>query len=423
MPPAPTPAFESTLTTQPTPMGQSPSAAPAAAAGAGERRVARADESSAGDSSDIGRASGGVERELFVSCDPAPALLQQFDHLQPEFIAVHDIGAHSSRALLAGVAAALRIPVGKLLIRRQGYGTTLAALEFVDFPTTRGVPLRMYCTEAEGDVVSRQGLARVLLAYSRLGVLMVGDLPAPDLAAALMPLRDDIVKGPWPNRELLLLPRAATAALASQASALGRGTGVTVRTTPAVSRPADAWTFITGTWSRLCAQLAASGKMLPALTAAPATADRGADAASAAKASAPPAAVARDAGVAAPTAALIARYVEQLHTLNGMRACCVFEVAGGHAIAHAGDSADPASLAAEGSALQNSIAGSSGRLGFAGGVLDASITLETHHLILRSVPRHPELTLHAVLDKRDANLTLARLQIQRLDELFEQRSS
>ena len=302
--------------------------------------------------------------------------MQQFDHLQPEFIAVHDIGAHSSRALLAGVAAALRIPVGKLLIRRQGYGTTLAALEFVDFPTTRGVPLRMYCTEAEGDVVSRQGLARVLLAYSRLGVVMVGDLPAPDLAAALMPLRDDIVKGPWPNRELLLLPRAATAALASQASALGRGTGVTVRTTPAVSRPADAWTFITGTWSRLCAQLAASGKS--ASRADGSTCDgrprcgRGVCRESVGAACGGGARRRRrcaDGGADCALCRAIAHAQRHARLLR-------LEVAGGHAIAHAGDSADPASLAAEGSALQNSIAGSSGRLGFAGGVLDVSITLE-----------------------------------------------
>ena len=45
-------------------------------------------------------------RELFVSCDPAPALLQQFDHAQPEFIAVHDIGTDSSRKLLVAVAEA-----------------------------------------------------------------------------------------------------------------------------------------------------------------------------------------------------------------------------------------------------------------------------------------------------------------------------
>ena len=40
-----------------------------------------------GEQNDIGRQTGANERELFVSCDPAQAMQQQFEHLQPEFIA------------------------------------------------------------------------------------------------------------------------------------------------------------------------------------------------------------------------------------------------------------------------------------------------------------------------------------------------
>lgn len=43
----------------------------------------------------------------FVCCAPALALRQQLEHLQPEFIVVHDIGGQSSRKLLAAVAAAV----------------------------------------------------------------------------------------------------------------------------------------------------------------------------------------------------------------------------------------------------------------------------------------------------------------------------
>jgi hypothetical protein len=102
---------------------------------------------------------------------------------------VHD-SASASRKLLADVAAATGLAVKKLAIRRQGYGTTLATLEFIEFPAGEGGALRIYSTEADADTVARHGLARVLLAYSRLGVLMVGDLPAHALAAAFKPLRD-----------------------------------------------------------------------------------------------------------------------------------------------------------------------------------------------------------------------------------------
>ena len=117
---------------------------------------------------EVGRQIGGNERELFVSCAPAEALQQQFDHLQPNFIAVHDIATSSSRKLLTGIAAASGRAVQKLVIRRQGYGTALATLEFVELPTADNQLLRLYTTEADADTASRHAIARILLAYSRL---------------------------------------------------------------------------------------------------------------------------------------------------------------------------------------------------------------------------------------------------------------
>jgi hypothetical protein len=40
-------------------------------------------------------------------------------------------------------------------------------------------------------------------------------------------------------------------------------------------------------------------------------------------------------------------------------------------------------------------------------------------VLLRAVPKHPQLALHVVLDKAQANLTLARLQLGRLDAMFD----
>lgn len=406
------------------------------------RFVPNKDDYLAPEAKDIGRAVGDRLRELFVSCDPAPALLQQFDHARPEFIAVHDIGTSSSRKLLADVAAATGLAMKKLAIRRQGYGTTLATLDFIEFPAGEGGALRIYSTEADADTVSRHGLARVLLAYSRLGVLMVGDLPAHALAAAFKPLRDDIITGPWPNRDLLLLPLAATGALAAHSADLGRGTGVTVRSTPAVQRPSDAWNFINGTWSRLRAQLAATGLVVPALSTAPAATNVAAPAMQAApfgpNAVTPtlqplslrpmPAlpqatAVTQRAELDDALAAQMTHYVEQLRKLNGMLDCCVFEVASGRQVAHAGEMADAENLASAATTLLGAIVRTGRRLGLGADLPEAAITLDTRHLVLRAVPRHPALMLHAVLDKQHANLTLARLQIQRMDDMFDDQRS
>jgi hypothetical protein len=393
----------------------------------------------AGEKGEIGRQIGGNERELFVSCAPAEALQQQFDHLHPEFIAVHDIATASSRKLLAGIAAASGRAVQKLVIRRQGYGTALATLEFVDLPTTDNQSLRLYTTEADADSTARHALAKTLLAYSRLGVVMVGELPGHAIAAALKPLHDDILAGPWPNRNLLLLPLASASTLVTHGLDLGRGTGVAVRTTPQVARPADAWAFITGTWSRLREHAPTDGRAVPELGAFNPAAYQPRKAQLAPVMGGIPSgdtlpmeeqppitltmqpmpAIAT--GFAAtPPSTLIERYVRQVSELNGVISCCVFETQGGHPIAHGGANPGGIALATRGSELLTSMMTVSRALGFGHTLPEAAITLGSHHLLLRGVPKNPGLAMHAVLDKTSANLTLARLQIMRLDTLFDE---
>jgi hypothetical protein len=71
-------------------------------------------------------------------------------------------------------------------------------------------------------------VARVLLAHSRLGVLMVGELPSHSLAAQLNPLQRRLLRGPWPNRDLLMVPLGSGIALASQGLATGPAQPVAV---------------------------------------------------------------------------------------------------------------------------------------------------------------------------------------------------
>ena len=371
---------------------------------------------------DIGRQTSANERELFVSCAPDLAMQQQFEHLHTEFIAVHDIATSSSRKLLGGIAAASGRAVQKLVIRRQGYGTALATVEFVELPTPDGGMLRMYSTEADADTAARHGLARVLLGFSRLGVIMVGDLPAHSIASAFKPFQDAMLHGPWTNRQILLLPLTAGSALTAQGTELARSTGVNVRTTPQVTRPADAWGFINGTWARLrdgtpldrrsptSPGAAARSVGSPAAAARPAADPRPMR---------PMPTVSTAAARAAVQHSLLDRYVHQLSELPGMVSCCVFDVSSGLEVTHAGASPGAADLAMHGKALLGVMSASSRTLGLGHTLPEAAITLGSHHLLLRAVPGHPGLALHAALDKTHANLTLARLQVQRMDSLFE----
>jgi hypothetical protein len=389
---------------------------------------------------DIGRQVGDNLRELFVTCDPGPAIQQQFEHLNPEFIAIHDVATHSSRKLLAGIAAASKGAVQQLVVRRQGYGNTLATLEFVELPTGEGNKLRIYSTEVDADTTSRHALARTLLGFSTLGVILVGDVPGHSITGIFKPLHDDMITGPWPNRNLLLLPLSTANALVTQGMELGRGTGVNVRTTPQVARPADAWNFISGTWGKLRQELR-SGAQAPAgygaqraIPGAPRESSYPAPRSNAgaqrpmpdpARPSAPlplrpmpsvPTQSSREAASRDP----LSRYVQQLSELTGMVSVCVFEVASGRDLIHAGASPGPEDLAMHGSDLLAAMLTTSRTLGLGHALPEAAITLGAHHLVLRAVPKHPGLAMHAVLDKTHANLTLARLQIMRMDALFDE---
>ncbi|MBW8828237.1 MAG: hypothetical protein JF606_02170 [Burkholderiales bacterium] len=399
---------------------------------------------------DVGRLVGDHLRELFVTCDAGPAMQQQFEHLHPEFIAIHDVATHSSRKLLAGIAAASKGAVQKLVIRRQGHGNTLATLEFVELPTAEGKALRVYSTEADADTTSRHALARTLLGFSTLSVILVGDVPGHSITGIFKPLHDDMITGPWPNRNLLLLPLSPANALVTQGMELGRGTGVNVRTTPHVTRPADAWNFISSTWGRLRQEMRSGAS--PA-SGSPPAAGYGAQpkglAATRQSSFAPPMAQgalqrsaqetghrssaplplrpmppvpsqsSRDAASLDP----LSRYVQQLSELTGMVSVCIFEVATGNDLRHAGASPGPEDLATHGSDLLAAMLTTSRTLGLGHALPEAAITLGAHHLVLRAVPKHPGLAMHAVLDKTHANLTLARLQIMRMDALFEAPSS
>ena len=114
------------------------------------------------------------------------------------------------------------------------------------------------------------------------------------------------------------------------------------------------------------------------------------------------------------------RYVQHLSELAGMVSCCIFDVGTGREVLHAGSSPNAADLASHGSALITAMSTTSRTLGFGHALPEAAITLGSHHLLLRGVPRHPGLALHAVLDKSHANLTLARLQVLRMDSLLDE---
>lgn len=374
-----------------------------------------------GGDKDIGRRTGPDRYELFVVCDPAEALSQQLVHLAPEYIALHDAGtaAGVSSGLLRMVAAALQRPVQVLAIRRQGYGVTLATLEFVELPVARNqASLRLYGTRVNtDDGTQRQLIARTLLEHARLGVVLVdGAPPRAGRDPLTRTLADEMIAEGWRSRQWLFVPLGAAASAALNEPGGPDRQRVGVLTAAPVAGPAQAWGLIQDVWGQI--RSGRAPRIEPpvppqhlAPQAAPTTAEvpRPAVPLRPMPAVTPPIVAPGD-----PESAHWNDYARACSDIAGLVSCCVFDVETQRTLAFAGLRPGPASLAAQGAALHRSAVAAAKALGLPPGRPELAISVEEHHLVLHPIPGHPALMLHAVFDAHVANLTLVRLKLQRL---------
>lgn len=378
---------------------------------------------------DVGRRISDDQVELFVSTDPAAALQSEFTLHAPEFIALHDVGTSASLRLLASLAGAAGARVQRLSVRRQGQGVALAVIQFVEVPLADGTPVRVYSTDINADGGARAQMARVLLAHSRLGVLMFGELPAHALVAQLTPLREALLRGPWPNRDLLLVPLGSSAALATQGAQLAHQSDVAVHITPHAAKPKHVWTFIGGAWNRLHGtpngQRALPTEMTSAVpkprvptteaTTEPMPLEGAAPQAAKTRPAMAPMLPTQPMPMPVPGGTSWQTYVDRCALIKGTLSACVFDTHSMQVLASAGGPPAAERLAQQGAALLSAMNDASRALGLGPARPEASITTTAHHLLLRPVPGHPGVALHLVLQASASNLVLARMQLERLE--------
>lgn len=371
---------------------------------------------------DVGRRISEDQVELFVGGDAAMSLQAEFQRLGPEFIALHDLGLAASVRLLNSMVGPAGARVQRLSIRRQGQGVALAVVPFVEVKLADGSPVRVYSTDVQADGPTRAAMARVLLGHSRLGVLMVGELPPHALTAQLTPLHQAMQGPSWPNRDLLLVPLGSSIGLAAPSAQLGHHTPVAVHVTPHAAKPKHVWTFVGGAWNRLHGMPGGERALptelsqavpKPAVPATEATTEpMPLDLPKPAAATAP-----AGGGVTpmpVPGTSGWAAYVQRCALIKGVQACCVFDMHSMAVMASSGEAPAPERLARQGAALLASMLDASRALGLGPTQPEASISTAHHHLLLRAVPGHPGVALHLVLQAHGANLTLARMQLERI---------
>jgi hypothetical protein len=368
---------------------------------------------------DVGRRISDDQFELFISSDVASALRQEFTLHAPEFVALHDVGTSASLRLLSSMAGAARSKVQQLAVRRQGQGVALAVLQFVEVPLADGTPVRVYATDINADSATRTQVARVLLAHSRLGVLLVGELPPHVLNSQLEPLTEALEQGPWPNRDLLMVPLGSGTALAARAKALAGYSPVQVHVAPHANKPRQVWNFIGGAWNRLHSSPSGAHALPTELAlAVPPQAIPPSEAATQPMELRPlPASVpstTRTRPMPQAGATPWQAYADQCALIPGSLSCCIFDRHSMKALAHAGAAPPADRLAQQGSLLLVTMENSARALGLGDTEQEASISTSAYHLLLRPVPGHPGVAVHLVLSASTTKLVLARMQLERI---------
>ena len=245
------------------------------------------------------------------------------------------------------------------------------------------------------------------------------------------------------------MPLGSASALATEAGTLLGPRGLNIQVTPQPPAPNAAWGFVSGAWNRL-----RQNTPPPAAPAHIARHDAPTEPMplpvpeASARASAPPMAglgfrlreapaqamaPQQDGAKSQPTPSAPVTmpsdtphgadlqpgrwdsYLATCQGIKGLVSACVFDFRTARALAYRGARPEAGRLVAQGVHLFSVLAESSRALGLGPAQPDAAVTLTGHHLLLHPLPGHPGIILHAVLDASIANLTLARMQLQRVD--------
>jgi hypothetical protein len=368
------------------------------------------------DAQRVGLSVGEGRHEIFAACPPAEALRMQLEERPAAYIAVHDLGGQAAHGLLASLSMGLQLTLQRLLIRRQGSGVTLATIEFVELPLGGGQALRVYSTHVDADSAARKLIGETLLAFSRLGVLLIGAMPPHALHASLLPLRERVQVQPWTNRQLLLVPMSGNLTeLPALARQLVAGTVVEANTTAVAPHPSAAWAQVQSAWDL------ARGD--PAAVAAPPTVDPMVLSISPATPAAPlpmrPMPAPSTSQATGPAEAQLERYVKAAAGLRGAIDACIFRIVDRRVLAHAGRHADGQAIAAQGASLIAAGLRAAAGLGAGHSTLDAQLTLDDKLLVARVLPQSHSLGLLAIFERAHCNPATIGAHLQRLEPLLD----
>jgi hypothetical protein len=353
---------------------------------------------------DLGKKVSEHVRELFVVCDPAEALRQHFELGVAPFLAVHDLGTGKSRDFLAALSQASGWPLRRLHIRRQGFGTTLATLHYLDCPAQRQRSLRLYASDAEAESGVRIAIRRQLLGSATANALLLEELPEQVATLAYACLRDDLLSRHRAGVSMLVLPQTRSPRLSQDLEALQRLGGARIESAPVTSATSASWALLATYWNREANHAGqADTPLIERVNLGPTSMPVVAKAQQPVRAAGQPA--------AAPLSP--ADYLTLVVARTAARGACIFNVATRAVEAHEGGT-PAADMVQQGQALLMAVARVGDGLALGRSISEASITLGEVQVVIRPVRLRPGCAMLLLLP-RTADANAWRRELQQID--------
>jgi len=380
-------------------------------------------ESIATEVNELGQMVDNHQQDLVVVGSPAHAIRDHFattradlDTANRQITLVDPTGVWASSVIKA-LSDATGRPIERLHLREQGTLRTLAVIERTTVDRRNENPLRIYHADVRAPGSGNAAIPTALMERSHMTAVIVGAMSPHDIDDLLAHLQQAVQEPDWRCPTLLFMLPPNAVWIANKVAMYDWPPALKVQVlNEALTSASAVWNALLGIWNRVKAvppwqpPRAVEEHVIDGFPIKVADFDR----------PALPPEVVQSPAARVPLAPEAAdRAMAAMEGIEGLLGCAVVDAATGFTLARLSREGEPmhVELAAAGSVqVLRAHRQASTSMGFDDDIEEIMTSAGTRHHVLRAVARHKGLFLFALLDKRRANLALARYKLMEAEQ-------
>ena len=378
------------------------------------------------------------QRDLVVTGSPAHAIREHFAATRADLdgasgvITLLDPLGVWAAAVIKALSDAGGRPVERLHLREQTTLRTLAVIERTTLARRNEDTLKIYHADVRVPGRDNAEIPVALMERSHMTTVVVGPMDPPAIDVLLQSLQAAVLLPTWrcPNLLFMLPPSAVW--IANKVGSMAWPSQMQVQVlNESLTSASSVWNAMLGQWNRVKALPGWAGSAVPSMLGVQdfpiKVADLGPPPAKTAQRPRAEPAVAAD-SAAGPVVVRPARSeldtehaknsLTELVTIDGLLCCGIVDSSNGGVVARdqRDEDSDVERAAAACAQVLRAHRLAARSMGLPDHIEEVTVGTGTRHLLMRTVSRHPELFLFALLNKQRSNLSLARFKLMEVEK-------